>query len=964
MVIRFDDVVINPEAHELRRSGDLIEVQPQVLSVLLYLIEHRDRVVSKEEILDAVWQHRFVTESALTSRIKTARQAIGDNGSDQRMIRTVHGRGYRFVAELATLDDAASPASSSHLVVASPLGGASPRRVRLPAQSTPFVGRHRELSDLARLLGEPDCRLLTIVGPGGMGKTRLAVAVADQLAERYADGVAFVPLASVTDADEMVHAIADALDLPLDAGNEPSAQVLAHLSNKRMLLLLDNVEHLPDVSFIGDLVATTSSVQAISTSREQLRLRAEWTFELGGMWTGLGAGDGDDTAADAIELFVASARRVQPDFALAGDDGEVVRDLCRMVGGMPLAIELAAGWSRMLTVGEIAVELERGLELLETELRDVPERHRRIRTVLEGTWDRLDADARAVFMQLSVFRGGFTRAAAEIVAGARLPMLRRLAATSMLMATADDRYLVHELLRQYGEQRLDESGGRDEARRRHSDYYLGWLSDQARGLRGGAQLDAIESISLEIGNVRAAWSDAVRHRRTDTSGRTIEALWLFADARGNAGELGQLIRLAPTTTPTTIDGPIESSALVRCAHGLVLAHRGLLEEGRDILSQVVSELESADGDQPPQEAMSLAHLWHGWVSFLLARNDEADEHAREALSAYSILGDRWGIARCHYLLGNNDTALGRLSTAEEMLHVSRSIAEEIDDRRGVALASRNLAIIAGWFGRYSEARALLERAASISREFDDRLGTAYTLRELGKVNTAEGRVSDAIEVLRRSIAITDEIENRWESAATANDLGNALTAAGDLDAAEQALRACLGAAEATAHHYYAARCVGDLGVLAHRRGEDERAVELLDDALDRWRQVGHEPYAAWALARLGEVAAHRGDRSAAIRCYGEAVVLAERHGLAPVALDVVAGAAQLGLPEPAVLRASSLSVVAHHPATDSRTRQSARQLLEELGSGPPVDDPDQSTDDGERPTWREAAVAIAHLLTR
>ena len=954
MVIRFADVEIDAEAHELRRSGDLIDVQPQVLAVLLFLIDHRERVVTKEEILDAVWEHRFVTESALTSRIKSARQALGDNGRDQRMIRTIHGLGYRFVADLAS-HDATDPSS---LGVHPDVATRPAPRVRLPAQSTPFVGRLRESSDLARLLGEPDCRLLTIVGPGGMGKTRLAVAVAEQLADRYADGVWFVPLASITDAAEMVHAIADTMDLRLESGNEPANQLLAHLVGKRMLLLLDNVEHLPDTTFVGDLVAAAPGVQVLATSREHLRLRAEWTYELGGMVTDPDEGGGD-APTDAVELFVGSARRVQPVFVLGGGDAEVVRRLCRMVGGMPLAVELAAGWSQMLSVGEIVGELEQGLELLETELRDVPERHRSIRTVLDATWHRLDPDARSVFMQLSVFRGGFTRTAAETVTGARLPMLRRLAATSMIMATADDRYIVHELLRQYGKERLDESGGGDEVRHRHSDFYLGWLTDQAPALRGGAQREAIESISIEIGNVRAAWSDAVGHGRTDSTGQTIEALWLFADARGNAGELGQLIRLSPDID--LADASIEASALVRCAHGLVLAHRGELEEGRTILHRVVEELESAHGDRPSPATLGLVHLWHGWVSFLLARNDEADVHARHAMHAYEALDDRWGIARCQYLIGNNDTAVGRLSTAEESLLMSRSIAEAIDDRRGAALACRNLAILAGWFGHYDEARALLDRVASISREFDDRLGSAYALRELGKVDTAEGRVSDAIEVLRRSIAITDDIENRWESAATANDLGNALMAAGELDAAEQAIETCLTAAETTGHRYYVTRCIGDLGVLALRRGDDARATDLLDDALARWRTVGHEPYAAWALVRLGDVAIHRRDRSAAIRCYGEAVVLAQRHGLAPVALDAVVGAARITIPEPAPVRASVLDVVVHHPAAEHRTRRSARQLLDELESARP--DPDRSTDDDERPTWHDAAVTIAHHLT-
>lgn len=951
MVIRFDDVVIDADAHELRRSGDVIDVQPQVLSVLLYLIEHHDRVVSKEELLDAVWQHRFVTESALTSRIKSARQASGDNGRDQRVIRTIHGRGYRFVAKL--LGDGRDGPDRVDIATA-PAGAPSSPRVRLPAQSTPFVGRRSESVELARLLGAPDCRLLTIVGPGGMGKTRLSLAVGEEVSHRYADGVRFVSLVTVVDGEQMLHAIAEAVELPLEPRRDPATQLCDHLADKQMLLVFDNMEHLSDVGVVSDLVAAAPGVQILATSRERLHLRAEWTFELAGMQTELT--DGRDVA-DAIELFACSARRVHPDFSLDGDTEEVVRALCRMVGGMPLAVELAAGWSQMLPVTEIVRELERGLELLETELRDVPERHRSIRTVFDATWQRLDDEARSVFMQLSVFRGGFTRAAAEGVVGARLPVLRRLAASSVLTATADDRYTIHELLRQYGEERLDESGDGPDVRRRHSEHYLGWLAEQAIELRGGGQRDAIDNIAVDIGNIRAAWMDAVEGGRLDAAGHTVEALWLFADARGNAGDLGQLIRVTSDLTDT--DGSTEARVLLRCAHGLVLAHRGLLEAGHDTMQSVIDDLESAGDDVSPG-ATGLAQLWYGWVSFLLARYDEADEHTRRALATYTTLGDRWGVARCQYVIGNIDTALGRLAAADEALQVSRTVAEAIDDRRGIALASRNLAILAGWFGRYAEARVLLERVASISREFDDRLGTAYALRELGKVHTAEGDASGAAEMLRRSIAITDEIGNDWESAATANDLGNALLAAGDLDGAEEALRQCLAGAEDADHRYFIARCVGDLGVLAARRGDTDLASHLLDDALARWQQLGHEPYGAWVLVRQGDLAAERSDRRSAIRHYRDAIALAERHGLAPVALEAVVGAADAGVPGSAALRRSLLDLVAGHEAADERTRRSAQRLVDELGREPV--DRAGSGARGEVRTWRDAAaMTAAHL---
>lgn len=948
MVIRFADVSIDVDAHEVRRSGGVVEVEPQVLAVLLYLIEQRHRVVHKQEILERVWQHRFVSESALTSRIKSVRQAIGDNGRDQRMIRTVHGTGYRFVVALDEHDDTTTGSEPGDRL---PLTG----RVRLPAHSTPFVGRAGEVRAVAELVRHADCRLLTIIGPGGMGKTRLAVAVAEHVAADHPDGVWFASLAQVDDPNDMAYAIADAMGLAVDAGDDPAAQLLALVVAKRMLLVLDNLEHLDDVGLIADFVAGAPGVFVLVTSRQRLHLQAEWVFELGGM--GSRRHDAGNNT-DAIDLFIGSARRVHTGFALDDDDEGAAGIICETLGGMPLAIELAAGWTELLSIADIAAELERGFDLLESDLRDIPERHRSIRTVLDGSWERLAPAERDAFARLSVFRGGFTRKAAEVVAGARLSVLRRLAAASMVMATHDDRYTMHELLRQYGQERLAESGSAEEVRDSHSRYFLTWLVDRAVDLRGGEQRSAVEDIAVDFGNVRAAWGEATVRGRIELIGGAVEGLWLFADARGNAGEFGLLVRQALNVIEPSAPGA--SMALLRCAHGWALAQSGALEDGRAVLERGVGELATTTTASSPDVA--LAHLWHGWVSFLLARNVEADDHARHALASFVERDDRWGIGRCHYLIGNNDTALGLLATAVDTLQVSLATAEAIEDRRGVALACRNLSILAGWFGRYDEARSFIDRALLLAREFDDRLGLAYALRELGKVHAAEGHTGDALDALRRSVEITDDIENRWESAATANDLGNALVLAGELDSAEKALRHCLRAAEAREHRYYVARCTGDLGALALKRGNIDHAEQLLEKALSRWTEAGHEPYAAWTLLQLGHAAGAGERRARAMLRYATALELALRHGLAPFALDAIAGAAGIGLPRDQADRRALLELVARDPLAGHEARESAREQIRMLELAPGSPKSATEGDDREDITWRDAATTAARHL--
>jgi tetratricopeptide (TPR) repeat protein len=468
----------------------------------------------------------------------------------------------------------------------------------------------------------------------------------------------------------------------------------------------------------------------------------------------------------------------------------------------------------------------------------------------------------------------------------------------------------------------------------------------------------VEDIEVEFGNLRAAWTEAVAHGRVDSIGAAVPGLWLFADARGNAGEAALLLRQASDAFEAS--APTPAAALLRCARGWALAQRGALEEGRAMLQQGVGELAATSTDSSPETA--LAHLWHGWVSFLLARNAEAGEHARHALASFVARGDRWGIARCHYLIGNNDTALGLLATAVEPLRASLSTAEEIEDRRGIALACRNLSILAGWFGDYDEARSLIDRSLSLCRELDDRLGSAYALRELGKVHNAEGRTDDAIDVLRRSIAITDDIDNRWESAATADDLGNALAAAGALDAGEHAIQRSLDAADARHNRYYIARCTGDLGALALRRGDTDRAERLLSDALGRWTEIGHEPYAAWTLGQLGHVAGARRQPAHAMRRYAESLELALRHGLAPFALDAIVGVARIDVPPERTERLALLEMAARHPTASHETRESARDQIDMLAPAPDLAQQGQAGD-GESVTWQVAAATVARHRT-
>ena len=324
----------------------------------------------------------------------------------------------------------------------------STRKTNLPSSMTPFIGRSGELEEIRQQLGKT--RLLTLTGPGGMGKTRLALKTAEDAVDDFKDGCFFVSLAPIGSVDHIVQTIAEAVNFPIPTNEDPKYQLLRYLQKKNLLLVMDNFEHLMDgAGIVSEILQNTSGVKVLATSRERLNLKSETALSIAGMSEG---------NQDAVALFLQSGSKAQPGFEPSPDELNQVENICRSLGGMPLAIELAASWLHVLSVDEIYDELQKGLDILETEVRDAPERHRSIRTVFEQSWSLLNENEQEIFMRLSIFRGGFTREAAEKVAGAPLRQIAGLVNNSILRHDPNTgRLEIHELLRQYGEEKLEET---------------------------------------------------------------------------------------------------------------------------------------------------------------------------------------------------------------------------------------------------------------------------------------------------------------------------------------------------------------------------------------------------------------------------------------------------------------------------------------------------------------------------
>ena len=347
----------------------------------------------------------------------------------------------------------------------------------LPHQTTPFIGRQQELSHLAQLIDNPNTRLLTILAPGGMGKTRLALAAAAQQLTHFVDGGFFVPLAPLSSPDDIVTAIAENVRFSFYGSEPPKQQLFGYFQERNVLLLLDNFEHLLDgAPLVADLLKAAPNVTVLATSREKLNLSGETVFTLSGMHFPTWETPEDALQYDAVELFMQSALRVRPDFELQTHDLTYLARICRLTAGMPLGIVLAAGWLDILSLERIAGEIQQGIDILETEQRDVPERHQSVRATFNYSWARLPTAEQSAFMKLSVFRGGFTTDAAQTVAAANVRSLRRLTNKSLVQALPDGRYDIHELLRQYAEEKLQSGGDADTIYATHKDYFGGFYA--------------------------------------------------------------------------------------------------------------------------------------------------------------------------------------------------------------------------------------------------------------------------------------------------------------------------------------------------------------------------------------------------------------------------------------------------------------------------------------------------------
>jgi predicted ATPase len=680
-----------------------------------------------------------------------------------------------------------------------------------------------------------------------MGKTRLAIAAAAAAGPDFADGACFVALAELDSAHQGAPALADALGIVLRSGGvDALQQVVEVLRRRHLLLVLDNLEHLLQdglAGMINHILASAPTVKILATSRARLNLQSEQVYQLGGMTTPspdeMRAWQTPAAAANysALALFVQRARRLQPDFELATADLATVAEICRRLGGMPLGIELAAGWMAVLSPADILTEIEHGLDFLATNQADVPARQRSLRTVLDASLAHLLPDEQAVFSRLGLFAGSFSRQAAEQIAGAAPKILLGLVNKSVLRRDVADRFAMHPVVAHFAAENLARDPAlRTEVEQRFITHYLACLTRHGQDLSGPKQAQALAALEIDIAHIRQAWRLAV------AAGRWEEASAALA--------------------------PLFSAHHARLAFDASFSD--LMQEALNLLA---GQGRSRAVDLLSAQTMTMlaSHLSIRNWAFLSKSELPA---AALALVREQTLQDEMGVALSW--LGHAIAVQGDLVQGLEVI----GDAEAVLRRRGQQAAlSLTLLLKSGLLhglNQRAEAKAAVEESIAISRQMGDNLQLAHSLSGMGDILASEQEFDAASQLYHESQSIFASLGDLADVANVLYRLADSQMHSGRYEAAIAAFEACRQLFARLGDRFYCISVLSWESLCAARAGDMTRAWELRRMCLQEAQETGEELNIGWSIWEMGELHRLGGEWEAARRCYEEGAALLRR----------------------------------------------------------------------------------------
>ncbi len=718
----------------------------------------------------------------------------------------------------------------------------------LPIQLTTFIGREKEMARVKQLLSTS--RLLTLIGPGGSGKTRLAIQVAAEMMDVFPNGVWLVELAPLSDPHLVPEKVASVLGLR-ESGDYSQIGLLSnYLHAKKALLILDNCEHLIQAvaQLSQALLNACPDLTILATSREAMDITGEYTFRVPALSSpdlsdALPEADRAQNAAtyEAVQLFLDRAKAVQPEFRLTSENIAAVTEICRRLDGIPLAIELAAARVNTLSVQQIATRLDDRFRLLTGGSRTALPRHRRLRTCIDWSYDLLSEPERILLRRLSVFSGSWSLQAAERVCAGDgidrediLDLYVNLVNKSLVIAqvhTDETRDHMLDTIRGYALEKLVESGEAERVRRRHLQYFVDLAIKADTQLKTVKQLACLKLLELEQDNLRAALDWATQVDERETGLQLAGALWWFWAIRGDLSEGREFLERMLTEE---VHETLTSSARAKALYGA--AYLAWRQGAYDHAAVLTAQSQALCEELKDQIGLAWSLYNQGLIAQFRGDYDQAVGNFEQCLSQFRQSNHIWGIAMSLDSLGDVLHSQGDIDHAVKVLEESLDLFRQTGDRWGIAHALCNLGVMESSRGNFTGAIELLEESLALYRELGEKSGMAYALDNLGNVARLDGDYGRAATLIEEGLAVRRELGNQRGVAASLGHLGKVALMQGKPESATASYKESLNLARALGDRLGIAVAFSNLRELAIRQGQFSRAARLFGTA-DTLRQI-------------------------------------------------------------------------------------------------------------------------------
>ncbi len=729
----------------------------------------------------------------------------------------------------------------------------------LPSDPTPFVNRPEEIDQISDQLDQVNCRLLTLVGQGGIGKTRLALEIARRQLENFPHGVYFINFAPLRSVDQITNTIANVFNLAFQHSGTSEQELLNYLSDRKLLLILDNFEHLLDgVDILIRLLDAAPEVKLLITTRERLNLQEEWLYPVEALTIPDNLTEVTAERSASVKLFAQTAQRLQPDFNLKNDWESVVR-VCQLVEGMPLAIELAASWIRIMPVSQIVTEIQNGLDIFTTSLRNIPERHRSIRAVFESSWNQLDDREQRAFRHLAVFRGSFQQEAAQSIAETSIFMLSNLVDKSLLNSTSGN-YSIHELLRQFAEEKLTQNPQeQQDIIARHSAYYAGYMHKNQSRISTSLIDSAYPEIIATIDNIWDAWDYALDQKNEKLIDQFLVGLYRIHDIQSRYHEGEELFRRAikqmePAISATSSLNLIHARAFL--LQGLCLQSLNHYDQSIEIIETCLPVLRIHNA----QWEIRSAEACLGNIAYSRSDYHSAQQHFETARTMLKDSDDLSTYVTTLMRLSDIAAVIGDYAQARKILKDTQKMMEASGSQQSRARFLITLGDLEYKLGNYDQARIQFQAALEISQELEAPTTIAVALVSLGRVAYIQQDYLKAAIFCQESINLCDKIHNLWGKAFALVHLGTVNSSIEQLTEANNCFNEALSICESIGGKWIKALALRQYAHLQVKEQKYQEALTHLEVALSITFEIRAWPLMLDIILELAEVMSQKGEK--------------------------------------------------------------------------------------------------------